>query len=45
VWSLPDGFATRLPEAGHDMCTVQEQLGQKDVDTTMIHTRVLNRGG
>jgi len=32
-------------ESGHDIRTVQELLGHSDVKTTMIYTRVLNRGG
>jgi len=31
-------------EAGYDICAVQELLEHKDVETTMIHTHVLNRG-
>jgi integron integrase len=43
--TLRHGFATQLLHSGYDIRTVQELLGHKDVETTMIYAHVLNRGG
>jgi len=41
--TLRHGFATHLLEAGHNIRTIQELMGHKNVNVTMIYTLVARK--